>query len=389
MTTAGAEPNLLRAVEPADLPIALADALAGGPVIAPLPGDAIERHRAVRMLQPAVPVDEVDAAVIVTTSGSTGAAKGVVLSRAAIRSSVQATHDCLGGPGHWVLALPTHYVAGLMVLARAVVGGTAAMPVRRDLLDLPAVADRLDGRRYVSLVPTQLGRALDQPDISRSLAGFDAVLIGGGPADPDLLERARALDIAVVTTYGLSETCGGCVYDGVPLAGTRVDLEPPEGPTGGRIMINTRSAFSGYRLQPELTASTLIDGWLRTEDRGRWQGDRLDVLGRLDQVVITGGRKVDLAEIERQVDQWASIRGGEGFVLGLADADRGTTIAAVCTAAGSLEELHDHLRSRVPAYALPRTLTRLDQVPRLSSGKPDRIALRDLIMNDRAARVTP
>jgi O-succinylbenzoic acid--CoA ligase len=389
VSTAGTEPNLLRTVEPDDVPDALADALAGGPVVAPLPADAIERTRALRMLQPAVPVDEVDAAVIVTTSGSTGAPKGVVLSRAAIRSSVQATHDRLGGPGDWVVALPTHYVAGLMVLARAIIGSSAAMPVRRDLLDLPAVADRLDGRRYVSLVPTQLSRALDHPDVSRALAGFDAVLIGGGPADPKLLERAVARDIAVVTTYGLSETCGGCVYDGVPLAGTRVDLEPPGGPTAGRIMINSRSTFSGYRRQPELTASTLSDGWLRTEDRGRWQGDRLVVLGRLDQVVITGGHKVDLVEIERQVDQWASTRGGEGFVFGVSDADWGTRISAVCTAAGSLDELHDHLRSRVPAYALPRTLTLVGQVPRLSSGKPDRIALRNLIMNDRAARVTP
>ena len=230
MSTAGPEPNLLRTVESDDVPVALADALAGGPVVAPLPDDAIERSRTLRMLQPAVPVDEVDAAVIVTTSGSTGAAKGVVLSRAALRSSVQATHDRLGGPGDWVLALPTHYVAGLMVLARAIIGRTDAMPVRRDLLDLPAVAERLGGRRYVSLVPTQLGRALDDPDISRALARFDAVLLGGGPADPELLELAGARDIAVVTTYGLSETCGGCVYDGVPLAGTRVDLEPPGGP---------------------------------------------------------------------------------------------------------------------------------------------------------------
>ena len=154
-------------------------------------------------------------------------------------------------------------------------------------------------------------------------------------------------------------------------------------------MINTESAFSGYRLQPELTASTLGDGWLRTEDRGRWQGDRLVVLGRLDQVVITGGRKVDLAEVERQVDRWAATRGGQGFVVALPDPEWGSRISAACTTAGSLEELHDHLRSRVPAYAMPRTLTRLGQLPKLSSGKPDRIAIRDLIMNDRGARVTP
>ena len=343
----------------------------------------------IRMLQPAVPVDEPDAAVIVITSGSTGAAKGVVLSRAAIRSSVEATHDRLGGPGDWVLALPTHHVAGLMVLARALIAGRSAVPARGDLADLPDVADRLGARRYLSLVPTQLGRALGDVELSRALARFDAVLIGGGPVAPDVLKRAAGGGIVVVTTYGLSETCGGCVYDGVPLAGTRIELGPPAGPAGRRIMINSQAVFSGYRLNPELTATTLINGWLRTEDRGRWHGDQLIVLGRLDQVVIIGGRKVDLAEVERQVNEWAAARGGEGFAIGLPDPDWGTTIAAACTTGGSLEELHDHLRSRVPGHALPRTLTRLDLLPRLSGGKPDRIAIRDLIMNERGARVTP
>ena len=136
------------------------------------------------MLQPAQPVTEDDTAVVVATSGSTGAPKGVVLSRAAIRASVAAMHDRLGGAGDWVLALPAHYVAGLMVLARAHLAGTRAVPVRSDLSNLPQVAGTLSQRRYISLVPTQLDKALRRGDVAAALASFGAVLVGGGRGRP-------------------------------------------------------------------------------------------------------------------------------------------------------------------------------------------------------------
>ncbi|GAA1849480.1 AMP-binding protein [Microlunatus capsulatus] len=169
----------LRLVDAADLPAALAEALAGGPAVAPLPPAPLERQQALAMLTPDEPL-EPGTAVVVSTSGSTGRPKGVLLSADAVAASVRATHERLGGPGDWVLALPAHYVAGLMVLARAALGGTRALRAAPDLADLPAVASATEGRRYLSLVPTQLARALPQPPLARALAAFDAVLVGGG-----------------------------------------------------------------------------------------------------------------------------------------------------------------------------------------------------------------
>ncbi len=265
--TVAAGTSRLRAVEAQDAAVALAEALAGGPPIAVLPQDRAERARARSALRPAVAIQEHDPAAVVLTSGSTGAPKAVVLSRAAIRASAAATHARLGGPGDWLLALPARYVAGLMVLARAAIAGTRVIEIRSDLADLVAAGTDAGRPRYLSLVPTQLSRALREPVLTAALTGVDAVLVGGGAADPAVLARARAAGIAVVTTYGLSETCGGCVYDGRPLDGVRVEIA-----ADGRIGIAGPTVFSGYRLDPDRTADRLRAGVVRTDDRGRWVG---------------------------------------------------------------------------------------------------------------------
>jgi o-succinylbenzoate---CoA ligase len=366
----------LRLVEAADVAGSLANSLGGGPPIAPLPADPIELARTITMLQPAEPVTEADAAVVVATSGSTGAPKCVVLSRAAIRASVEAMGTPLGGAGDWALALPTHYIAGLMVLARACLDGTRAAPVRSDLSNLPQVVGTLSHRRYISLVPAQLDRALRRGEVAEALASFSAVLVGGGPASPGLLERAFSAGIRVVITYGMSETCGGCVCDGEPLQGVAVELADE-----GRIMIRSSTLFTGYRLRPDLTAETVVDGRLRTQDRGVWEAGKLVVLGRMDDIVITGGHKVDLADVEQSVQQWAARGGAEVAVLGVPDPVWGSRIIAVSDSPGSLEDLRAVVRESLPAYAAPRELIYLDQLPRLASGKPDRIAIRSMIMN--------
>jgi O-succinylbenzoic acid--CoA ligase len=371
----------LRTVDPSEVAGALADSLSGGRPIATLPADQIERARAIEMFQPDQPVVETDAAVVVATSGSTGAPKGVVLSRAAIRASVEATHSRLGGVGDWVLALPTHYIAGLMVVARASLGGTRALPVRSDLRNLQEAAGTLSERRYISLVPAQLDRALRRAEVIAALASFSAVLVGGGPTEVGLVERARVAGIRVVTTYGMSETCGGCVYDGEPLHGVAVDLADD-----GRILIRSATLFSGYRLRPDLTAEAVVDGRFRTQDRGYWDAGRLIVLGRTDNIVITGGHKVDLADVEQSVQRWAADHGARGAVLGVPDQAWGTTIVAVSDSPGSLADLQAAARESLPAYALPRELIQLDQLPWLASGKPDRVAIRSMIMNVRADR---
>jgi o-succinylbenzoate---CoA ligase len=371
----------LRTVGPSEVAAALAESLDGGPPIATLPADPIERARAIGMFQPDQPVVEADAAVVVATSGSTGAPKGVVLSRGAIRASVEATQVRLGGVGDWVLALPTYYIAGLMVLARACLGGTRAVLVGSDLRKLQEAAGTLSERRYISLVPPQLDRALCHDDVTEALAGFSAVLVGGGPTEVGLVERARAAGIRVVTTYGMSETCGGCVYDGEPLHGVAVDLADDD-----RILIRSNTLFAGYRLRPDLTAEAVVDGRFRTQDRGSWDAGRLVVRGRTDDIVTTGGHKVDLAEVEQSVQCWAADHGARGAVLGVADQVWGTTIIAVSDMPGSLADLQTVVRESLPAYAMPRELIYLDQLPWLANGKPDRSAIRSMIMNLRAER---
>jgi len=368
-------------VQPSEAAASLAASLSGGPPIAPLPADPIEQARAITMFQPAQPVTEADTAVVVATSGSTGAPKGVVLSRAAIRTSVEAMRIRLGGAGDWALALPMHYIAGLMVLARACLDGTRAVPVRSDLSNLQQAADTLSQRRYVSLVPAQLDKGLRRDDVTEALAGFSAVLVGGAPAGLGLLQRARDAGIGVVVTYGMSETCGGCVVDGEPLPGVAVELADD-----GRILIRSSALFTGYRLRPDLTAATVEDGRLRTQDRGSWEGGKLVVLGRMDDVVITGGHKVDLSHVEQFVQRWAAAGGADAAVLGVPDPVWGTTVIAVSDSPGSLEDLQAVVREWLPAYAVPRELIYLEQLPRLISGKPDRTAMRSLIMNRRAAR---
>jgi o-succinylbenzoate---CoA ligase len=381
VSAAGRTPVRLRSVVSADVAASLAESLSGGPPIAPLPADPIDRARAITMLQPIQPVTEADAAAVVATSGSTGAPKGVVLSRAAIRASVEATHERLGGVGDWALALPPYYVAGLMVLARANLGGTRAVPVRPDLDDLAEVAGGLSARRYISLVPPQLDRALHRRGVAEALAGFSTVLVGGGPSSDLLVRRAEAAGIKVVTTYGMSETCGGCVYDGQPLRGVALNIAED-----GRIMIRSSSLFSGYRLRPDLTREAVVDGWLRTQDRGRRQAGRLVVLGRMDDAVITGGFKVDLGEVEGRVQRWAGQRGAHAAVLGVPDPVWGTVIVVVSDAAGSLRELQAEVRESLPAYAVPRELIFLDHLPWLAGGKLDRVAIRSMVENVRAER---
>jgi O-succinylbenzoic acid--CoA ligase len=348
----------LRLVDSGDLALALAAALDGGIPVAPIPD-----QRQLGALRVDEPVTEADAAAVVTSSGSTGEPKAVVLTRAALRFAVGATHARLGGPGDWVCALPTQHVAGLMTVARAVIAGTGIRFARGDLGDLPAPA----GRTYLSLVTAQLDRALADAGTTAKLRDYAAVLLGGGAIPVGLRERATAAGVRVVATYGMSETCGGCVYDGVPLDGVRVELD------GGRISLGGPMAFAGYRLRPDLTAAVLDGDLVHTQDRGRWSDGRLQVLGRVDDVVISGGENVDLAAAQRTADA----EFGEPAVVLLAVPDErwGTRIVAVTTAAVTLVEVRRRLEPLLGRAATPKELRRVGELAYTSIGKIDRTAL--------------
>jgi o-succinylbenzoate---CoA ligase len=324
-----------------------------------------------------------DTALVIATSGSTGQPKGTELSAEALRASAAASLRRMGArPGErWLCCLPTFHIAGIQVLVRALLSGTA--PVIAGLQPGTLAAS---GCAHVSLVPTQLQRLLDAGD---DLTAVRTILLGGAAAPPALLDAARAAGGRVITTYGMSETCGGCVYDGMPLDDVSVDIGP-----GGRIRIAGPVLFSGYRLRPDLTARARDGRWFVTSDVGSiGPAGRLLVRGRADDVINTGGEKVVAAEVEAALGNFAGIR--DVVVVGRPDPEWGEVVTAVVVpltqeAPPRLADIRAHVRCKLPAYAAPRALLLVRELPMLPSGKPDREALRARVAGaggpDRAGR---
>ena len=328
-------------------------------------------------LRPDEPL-EPGADLVVVTSGSTGSGRAVLLSAAALRASAAATHARLGGPGSGLLALPVSAVAGLQVLCRSALAGTRPERLGADEPLASAVRRMPDGRRYTSLVPTLLRRYLDaEPDALRS---FDAVLVGGAATDPGLLVRARQEGVRVVTTYGMTETAGGCVYDGRPLDGVGVRVTD-----GGGVELAGPTLALGYRLDPAATGDAFADGWFRTRDAGSLDAEgRLTVTGRLDDVVISGGVNVAPAAVEAALREHPDV--ADAVVFGRPDAEWGQrVVAAVVPAPGRtprLASLRPWVTERLGAPAAPRSLHLIAAVPLLHTGKPDRRAVAALPPED-------
>ncbi|MEO6880487.1 MAG: o-succinylbenzoate--CoA ligase [Mycobacteriaceae bacterium] len=360
-----------------DLLPALDTALAGrGPAWLPVPADdAAETRRRADALGVGQPVDETTA-LVVATSGSTGTSKGALLGAAALRASASATHARLGGPGTWLLALPAHHVAGLAVLTRSVLAGTtpSVLDPGADADALAAALTALTGtRRYTSLVPTQLTRALAHPGATAALAELDAVLIGGAATPPPLLAQSMDAGIPVVRTYGMSETCGGCVYDGVALDGVRVQVQD------GRVLLGGATLASGYRGQPDHPAFS-PPGWFRTDDAGELNGEVLRVTGRLDDAITTGGLTVMPAVVEAALGTHPGVQ--EVTVLGVPDDTWGERVVAFVVPTGdepTLEQLREHVSASLDRSAAPREVHLLDALPLRGPGKVDRRALRAMI----------
>jgi O-succinylbenzoic acid--CoA ligase len=313
-------------------------------------------------------------AVVIATSGSTGEPKGVELGAAALLHSARASLERIGArPGDaWLSCLPPSHIAGLQVFVRSLLAGTA--PVVRDRLDGASAAAA--GCQFVSVVPTQLRRLVDGPGARDALAGFRRILLGGAAVPPGLLESARAAGGNVTTTYGMTETCGGCVYDGLPLDGVSVAVG-----AGRRIRVAGLVLFSGYRGRPDLTGPVMDGRWFVTSDVGTLAAGRLAVLGRADGMINTGGEKVAADEVAAALEASAAVR--EAAVVGQPDAEWGEKVTAVVVPADpaappTLAGLRAQLRGSLPDYALPRALVLVSALPLLPSGKPDLLAMRAL-----------
>lgn len=332
-----------------------------------------------------------DVAVIVPTSGTTGEPKSVGLSAAALCASADATHAALGGPGSWLLALPIQHVAGAQVLVRALRAGT-------DPAVLPAgsrfTADRFadgarrvlagDGPAYTALVPTQVARILADDAATALLTRFDAVLVGGAAMPYPIAEEATDRRIRIVRTYGMSETAGGCVYDGQALPGSAFDVA-----ADGVISVGGPTLAEGY-LTPEGALdtsgfSTGADGrrWFRTSDVGLIRPDGLlEVLGRADDVIVTGGHKVRPELVRRALLDLDGVT--DAFVVAVPDPHWGHAVGALLVwqdPAGALTAAQVRAAlSGLPPYARPWWVRAVPHLPLTALGKPDRPAARRLLL---------
>ena len=374
--------------------------------------------------------------MVLRTSGSTtGTGKLVGVSMDALVASARATHKRLGGPGIWVLALPAYHAAGVQVLVRAAVAGTHVFNAYKEggfdpqhlaqVIDAACVAaadcdagssfddDAVSscaggvggeaegalaaddsGRAcpvYTSLVPTQLRRALDDEQLRGALARLDAVLIGGAAADAQLLEQAKAAGIRVVTTYGMSETCGGCVYDGQPLPGVSMDVDQAT----GAIWLSGPMLATGYLGDEERTRRCFVSRpdsqageparrWFITSDRGHIVDGRLQVLGRLDDVIISGGIKVEPGPIEALLALNPLV--SECAVVGLPDPTWGQAVTAVVVPASTpglgrvdqgaiVAQIRVYLEQKLSGAQCPKQVLLADALPYKGIGKVDRRAL--------------
>ena len=349
---------------------ALDAAWARGDAVLPLDPN-LPRAVAGRLLAAIAPDQPVEdgIALVIATSGSTSEPKAAQLTHAALEASARATHARIGlePTDRWLSCLPWHHIGGIQVMLRARLLGIPLVVHDRFEVDRFAAADAT----LTSLVPTQLQRLLDAGvDLSR----FRVILLGGAAPPPGLLARAADAGAAVVTTYGMSETAGGCVYDGLPLDGVDVRIGADR-----RIQLRGPMLMAGYRGAPELDARTLVDGWLITADLGAIdRAGRLRVLGRSDDVVVTGGENVvasDVADVLSGHPDLADVA-----VTGVADPQWGQRLVAVVVVRDrqvvpSLADLRLWCSEKVGAAARPRGVVVVDTIPRLASGKLDRLAV--------------
>ncbi|WP_219105524.1 AMP-binding protein [Austwickia sp. TVS 96-490-7B] len=345
---------------------------------------------------PTVPAD---AAVVIGTSGTTGPPKPALLPASALLAGREgACFDGTGAPGQWLLAVPPAHITGLCVMLRSLRAGYLPVPIQpghfgpQSFVEATRRLDPSAPAHYTTLVPTQLRRVLDDPDAVAAARTYDQILVGAAPLPDVDRHRAEAMGIRIVEGYGLSETAGGCVYDGLPLPGTRLRVEDDDvtedtgvgqGRSTGRIVIGGPRVALGYLGRPDADEDFWTDEegvrWFRTSDHGYLDDDgRLHVVGRVDDVINTGGLKVAPTVVESAA-RAARIPGLlDLMVVGVPDDEWGQAITLVTVTADghqvTLPQVRSLLADHLPGYALPRRVVNVPAIPLVGPAKPDRRA---------------
>lgn len=362
----------------------LADALAGGQPLAPIPAASPATPQpvvdaliaAARPTEPTAP----DTALVVATSGSTGNPRGVELSAVAVNALTEQVNSRAGGDPAWVLAIPATSIGGLNVLIRAQATGTPAIPLESLAGNRPFTdevfargvdaADATGRAIAVSLVPAQLPRLLASELGRNTLRRCALVLVGGAALAPQAARDCTAAQVFVTTTYGMTETSGGCILDGHPLDGVHVRIGDEHG-ADDRLFLSGPMLATRYR---DDAADSIADGWIRTNDRGRWSGGRLQILGRLDDVVTVRGMNVDVVAIEDRLRDHPRIQ--DAIVLVVPDPESDHRLHAAFLAVEDVAEsdlrawVGDHLGKE----AIPKHLQRVESFASTATGKIDRRA---------------
>jgi len=359
----------------------LNSALSGDSVIAPipekssaLPGPIVAAIR--DAVRPADPVPN-DIAVVMSTSGSTGNPRGVMLTAQALTSTTRQINSRAGGDPTWVLAIPPTSIGGLNVMVRAHATGRRPIAVSSvggaERFTDQAFADAIDTARAtdrpiaVSLVPTQLPRLLATAAGRSALSACSLVLVGGAALAPQAARDCEAAGISVTTTYGMTETSGGCVLDGYPLDGVDIRLDE----TDQRIHIAGPMLASGYRDGID----DVFDGrWLRTNDRGRWSAGVLHVIGRLDDVISIQGVNVDLVAIEDRLNDHPAVT--SAIAVPTVDQETGDHRIAMVYVGDRVdrEEIRNWISPNFGSIATPSSIHLVQGFTLTASGKVDRRA---------------
>jgi O-succinylbenzoic acid--CoA ligase len=302
--------------------------------------------------------------VIIETTGSSGIRKRVLLSTGAIETSAELSNSQIGAaPGDiWSLLLPINHIAGVNVLARAI-------KLDSKVVGVDETAD------YTAIVPTQLHRALFRDEkLLEHLQRCKSVLVGGSPASKTLLELASKAGISVITTYGMTETSGGCIYNNRALPGVSVMVDK-----AGRLMIKGPILASGYENNQELWSENFKDGWFLTNDLGTVKDNEVLVIGRSDDVVLSGGENVSLIAIENELA--ANFPDVNFLATSITDSEWGQKICLISNIEIDHLQVSQVLKDKLGKQFVPKDFLVVEQIPQIGIGKPDRVKASQIFMD--------